>query len=291
MRTDGPAPSPQRVEFVNRIGMTLVGDAYGHPESHPVLLSHGGGQTRHAWGGTAAALAERRWHAIAYDQRGHGESERAPADEYHFQTFAEDVVDIARAFHRPPAFVGASLGGLAGLLAQGEFSPGCLSALVLVDVTPRLEDDGTMRIIEFMLDKVDEGFASLEEAADAVAAYQPHRERPRNLDGLRKNLRHDPDGRWRWHWDPAIFFGPEPLAMRREPDRFAGAARALDIPTLLVRGRLSDLVSEETAAEFLELVPQAEYIDVSDAGHMVAGDRNDLFTGAVVDFLERHRAR
>lgn len=278
------------MEFVNRIGMTLVGEAYGKPANPPVLLSHGGGQTRHAWGGTAAALGERGWRAIAYDHRGHGESDRAPAREYQFQAFAEDVVDLARTFDRPPAFVGASLGGLSGLLAQGDFSPGCLSVLVLVDVTPRMEPDGATRILEFMLDKVEEGFASLDEVADAVAAYQPHRQRPRNLEGLRKNLRHDPDGRWRWHWDPAIFTGPDPLAMRRRAERFASAAGALDIPTLLVRGRMSDLVSEEAAAEFLELVPHADYVDVSNAGHMVAGDRNDVFTEAVVEFLERQYA-
>jgi pimeloyl-ACP methyl ester carboxylesterase len=74
--------------------------------------------------------------------------------------------------------------------------------------------------------------------------------------------------------------------VNERPHLFSDAARALDLPTLLVRGKLSDLVSEETAREFLEMCPSAAYVDVSDAGHMVAGDRNDRFTAAVIDFLE-----
>ena len=67
------------------------------------------------------------------------------------------------------------------------------------------------------------------------------------------------------------------------------AARSLTIPTLLVRGLQSDLLSEGGVRRFLELVPHAELADVAGAGHMVAGDRNDAFNGAVVSFLERLR--
>jgi pimeloyl-ACP methyl ester carboxylesterase len=65
---------------------------------------------------------------------------------------------------------------------------------------------------------------------------------------------------------------------------------SLDIPTLLIRGRLSDLVSTETANEFLAMVPHAEYVDLVDAHHMVAGDRNDVFTETVKEFLLRRFA-
>ena len=67
--------------------------------------------------------------------------------------------------------------------------------------------------------------------------------------------------------------------------RLARAARRITIPTLLVRGRMSDLLSEEGAQELLELVPHAQLADVAGAGHMVAGDRNDAFNDAVVTFL------
>ena len=131
-----------------------------------------------------------------------------------------------------------------------------------------------------------EGFDSLEEVAEAIANYQPHRKRPRDISGLEKNLRQGEDGRWRWHWDPAFLARP-PGGAEPPRGRLEAAARALEVPTLLVRGRASDVLSEELAREFLGLVPGAEYVDVADAAHMVAGDRNDAFTLAVSRFLSR----
>jgi pimeloyl-ACP methyl ester carboxylesterase len=173
---------------------------------------------------------------------------------------------------------------MTALLTAGEEPRTKVAALVLVDIAPRIEQDGAQRIVSFMLARPD-GFASLDEAADAVAEYQPHRKRPRDVRGLEKNLRLGTDGRWRWHWDPRFLAGVGAPSSGDTPGRLDAAARALDAPTLLVRGRLSDLLSEEGARHFLELVPHARYTDVSDAGHMVAGDRNDVFTRAVIDFL------
>jgi pimeloyl-ACP methyl ester carboxylesterase len=249
-----------------------------------VLLLHGGGQTRHAWGGTAQALAADGWRALAVDLRGHGESAWDAEGDYGFERFAEDVAVLARGCVTPPVLVGASLGGIASILAVGELGVAA-RALVLVDVAVRLEREGVERIVGFMTARPD-GFESLEQAADAIAAYNPHRERPRDLAGLAKNLRRGEDGRWRWHWDPRFMVGRPPRSFAAGmPDRMDAAARAIAVPTLLVRGKLSDLLSEEGARHFLELVPHARFADVSDAGHMVAGDRNDRFTAAVRGFL------
>jgi pimeloyl-ACP methyl ester carboxylesterase len=165
---------------------------------------------------------------------------------------------------------------------------------VLVDVAPRIERDGVNRIGEFMTAHLD-GFASLEEVADAVAAYNPHRPRPTDLSGLAKNVRQRDDGRWYWHWDPTFVVGrfgsaDETRASMLDSTRLQDAARSLTIPTLLVRGRMSDLLSEEGAQELLDLVPQARLVDVAGAGHMVAGDRNDIFNDAVAAFLDEQRA-
>ena len=277
----------RRVSFATGSGLTLVGDAWGPPDAAPVLLLHGGGQTRHAWAGTAVALAARGWRAISLDQRGHGDSSWDPAGDYARSTYADDVIDVARALRKPPVLVGASLGGIASLLAihRAGPQPPLAAALVLVDIATRMEPAGIERIFAFMQGHPD-GFASLEEAADAIAAYNPHRPRPKDLAGLRKNLRLGDDGRWRWHWDPAFMGTRDPAEPPREHHEADVAAESLTIPTLLVRGRMSDILSEAGVRVFLGQAPHARFADITDAGHMVAGDRNDVFCEAVLDFLE-----
>jgi non-heme chloroperoxidase len=271
-------------------GVMLAADAYGPDDGAPVVLFHGGGQTRHAWGGTARLLGDKGWRATTVDLRGHGDSDWSPDGEYDLDVFAADVTAVARAQSRRPALIGASLGGIASLAALA-VAPEIATALVLVDVAPRMEPDGIQRISDFMTGNPD-GFASLDEVADAIAAYNPHRPRPKDLSGLKKNVRLGDDGRWRWHWDPRFLGGPapdEPRSVRNE-ERLDAAARSLTLPTLLVRGKASDVLSVEGARHLQSLVPHAELVDVAGAGHMVAGDRNDAFNGAVVSFLETHAA-
>jgi non-heme chloroperoxidase len=158
------------------------------------------------------------------------------------------------------------------------------AALVLVDVAPRLERDGVKKIQSFMTQKPD-GFDSLEEVAQAIANYQPHRSRTRNLESVAKNIRLAPDGKYRWHWDPLYRSSTRDLDQREL--RLEACARRLDLPTLLVRGGSSDVLSESGAQHFLHLCPHAEYVNVTDARHMVAGDRNDVFGASVIAFLKR----
>jgi non-heme chloroperoxidase len=271
-----------RLVFTGADSLRLVASGYGDPAARPVVLLHGGGQTRHAWGGTAAALAARGWHALAFDLRGHGESDWAPNGDYRVDAFAADLRAVASALAHPPVVVGASLGGMAALVAQGEAA--IAAAVVLVDIAPRTQRAGVERIIAFMTANPD-GFATLEEAADAVASYVPHRPRPRDLAGLKKNLRLGEDGRYRWHWDPRLMSGERRVGGTTDPERLERAARALRVPALLVRGRMSDVIDEADARAFLAVAPHAKYVDVSGAGHMVAGDRNDRFTDAVGGFL------
>lgn len=270
-------------------GLELHADAWGCPDDPPVLLLHGGGQTRHAWAGTGRELAEAGWYAISVDMRGHGESDWCADGNYLHDHFAADTLALIRNCDQPPVVVGASLGGISAILAIGELAQEPIArALVLVDIATRMEPDGVQRIIQFMQARPD-GFESLEEVADAISAYNPHRPRGKSLSGLQKNLRQGEDGRYRWHWDPRFLEGPKNPTNHSEfkPGRMEDAARGLSVPTLLVRGRMSDLLSEEGAREFLELVPHAKYVDVSGAGHMVAGDRNDVFSKAVIEFLEQ----
>ncbi len=277
------------IEFRGSTGLRLAADSWGDPADPPVLLLHGGGQTRHAWAGTGLALAAAGWYAVSMDLRGHGDSEWAPDGDYRHQAYAADTGAVAASFDRPPVLVGASLGGLSSLLAlglaQSEGRPPLATALVLVDIATRMEVDGARRILAFMNQNPD-GFANLEEAADAIATYNPHRKRPKDISGLSKNLRKKDDGRYRWHWDPAFLDDRLGEDSARALEALDDAAHGLTIPTLLVRGRMSDLLSQEGADEFLRQVPHAHFFDVSDAGHMVAGDRNDKFSLAVIDFLQ-----
>jgi len=262
------------------------------PHGLPVMLLHGGGQTRHAWGTAARKIAEAGHIAYTIDQRGHGDSDWVENRCYAFDDYARDAVAVARQIREKegsaPVLVGASLGGISGLLATHLAGNDLLSGLVLVDVTPHMHPDGVARIQGFMAERMDEGFATLEEAADAIAAYLPHRKRPTSLSGLAKNLRQGEDGRFRWHWDPSFLRGPRPINTDGPGTqaRMIEAAKRLTMPILLVRGQQSELVTEEAVATFRALVPHAAYVDVSGAGHMVAGDRNDAFNEAVLGFLE-----
>lgn len=279
---------PRHATFFGAHGNRLEADVYGHGPATAVLL-HGGGQTRHAWRATARKLAERGITAIPVDQRGHGDSEWVTSGAYSFHDYGADAVALGRQiearFGAKPIAIGASMGGIASLHALG--SAPCMSALVLVDITPRMEEAGVQHVQGFMRARAREGFASVEEAAESVAAYLPQRTRPPSVDGLRKNLRQRTDGRWYWHWDPRFLDGPRTINFERDMvvGTLEAAARALTVPTLLVRGGASEIVSPEGAAAFLALCPHAKFVDVSGAGHMVAGDKNDVFADAILTFL------
>ena len=226
----------EQVEFRGRDGNRMVADVAGDPADPPVVLLHGGGQTRHSWGTTLETLGARGWRGYSVDLRGHGDSEWAADGDYTLDALSGDVLAITRTFDAPPALVGASLGGISSLAAIGEHPDQDVArALVLVDVAPRIEEAGRDRIGAFMAERMESGFGSLDEVADAIQRYNPHRPRPTNLGGLEKNLRRRDDGRWYWHWDPAFISGKlggkdETRSSLVDPERLQAAARALDRP-------------------------------------------------------------
>ena len=273
------------IAFQSSEGFPIAADAYGDPSHDPVLFMHGGGQTRHAWGGAAAALAKHGWYTISMDHRGHGDSGWSEDANYELDYFVEDFHTVQEQIGRRMVVCGASLGGRTALLGLGGGNQDLTSALILVDIAPKTEPKGVARIQQFMRANLD-GFPDLEAAADAVAAYREHRSRPKDISGLKKNLRLKADGRWYWHWDPKYIDRRD----REDPSRVERVREVtpnIKVPTLLIRGGSSDVVSPEGVKDFLELLPTAQFIDVADAGHMVAGDKNDIFTNAVMEFLGR----
>ncbi|VWB10070.1 alpha/beta fold hydrolase [Burkholderia lata] len=269
-----------------RDGIQLAGSAWGDPDGTPVILLHGSGQTRHAWAGMARSLGAAGFHAIAFDARGHGDSGWSLTANYSQGAMIRDLERVVATLDgRRPILVGAGLGGGTALLAVGE---GYLDAqaLVLVNITPHIEPDGASRLHSFMRQPA-EGFGSPDEAADAIRRYRSLPAHALSQESVTRSLRYD-DGKYRWHWDPLFLAWPRDLTRRHA--RFSASARRLKLPTLLARGEASEIVSEQGAREFLKLCPHAEYADVQDAGHTVAGEHYDLFAHVVLRFLARQAA-
>lgn len=268
------------------LGVEIRGDQWGDSDTgRDVLLLHGGGQTRHSWGRAAQEIAAHGWRTTTIDLRGHGESSWASDGEYSLDAHADDLRHVIHHLGGRPVLVGASLGGLTALAAQG--SDGELArALILVDVVPRTSIDGVRRIRDFMTAHL-EGFESLDDAAEAVANYTGRARKPA-IEGLKKNLRLESDGRWHWHWDPRMVSSQ--LDLDATPpipvDDMLARARAIRVPVLIIRGGRSDVVTQEGIDELVDAIPHAKTVEVPGAGHMVAGDENTLFTAAVLSFLD-----
>jgi pimeloyl-ACP methyl ester carboxylesterase len=272
--------------FKGATGLHIAADVGGDPSSPPVVLMHGGGQTRHSWGTACRALVANGFYVINLDARGHGDSAWTPDGDYSLPALAADLRAVIDTLQRPPALVGASMGGATALQLVGHTPEPIARALVLVDIVPRIEQEGSRKISNFMRANRD-GFANLEEAADAVAAYNPHRPRPKDPAGLMKNLRRRSDGRLYWHWDPKFVEMRDAAEPPQRIESLVAACAGVRISTLLVRGLKSDIVSDAGVADLKRLVPHTEVFDVPDAGHMVAGDRNDAFNDAIIGFLRR----
>ena len=274
---------PQTIRIPTGDGLTLAADIAGPRSAPMVILGHGGGQTRHSWDKCELQLAESGYFAVNYDLLGHGDSDWSRDGSYSMETRAANLRDVAATGSRPFALVGASMGGITALTAMTLGLDA--AALVLVDIVPKMNLAGADKVRGFMAASPN-GFATLEEAADAISAYNPSRPRPKDLSGLHKNLRMGDDGRYRWHWDPAMM-----QDMRGDPRRILEIMDAAEwtdrVPTLLVRGMKSDIVDDDGVDDLRRRIPALEVADISGAGHMVAGDRNDQFNAAVIEFLSR----
>jgi pimeloyl-ACP methyl ester carboxylesterase len=232
-------------------------------------------------------LVLRGYHVINLDARGHGDSQWAADGDYTLEVLARDLECVIGTLKSRPALVGASMGGATALLVAGAHADPLAAALVLVDIVPRIDSGGAAKIRSFMSSGA-KGFGTLQEASDAVAAYNPHRPRPKSNAGLMKNLRLRIDGRLYWHWDPRVLQQVRHAEPPLFADRLNTAAEQVRIPTLLVRGLESDIVAEAAVTDFRAHLPQLQVFDVSGAGHMVAGDKNDAFNQGVFEFMQRH---
>ena len=264
----------------------IAADVWGSNNQELVILLHGGGQTRHAWGDTGKKLAEAGYHSVALDLRGHGDSEWHADGDYSIRAYKDDLVSIINEIGKPARLVGASLGGMASLVLAGdEINSDLCTALIMVDIGIYPDPVGSDRIVSFMLSG-EKGFDSLENVAKSISDYLPHRKKPKDLEGLKKNLRLKGDGRYYWHWDPRFIRRRPGSRDRRYFDLQLKAAEKVTIPTLLIRGALSDVVTMEDVDYFLSVISHAKFVEIENAAHMIAGDRNDIFAEEAIKFLK-----
>jgi non-heme chloroperoxidase len=270
--------------FVGTDGLRLAADTLGHSGQPAVVLLPGAGQTRFAWRRTALALAHAGYRVISLDLRGHGGSEWSTTGDYSIDAFVGDVLQVLHQVGPEPVVVGASIGGIAMAIAVGE-NPGTrVQGLVLVDVVPDMRSLGLTRIRSFM-EAGAAGFATLEEAAAAVAHYLPGRPKPTSTAGLENNLRRGADDRLYWHWDPAFHAGSKARAAGGMFERMAAAAAQVRVPTLLVSGGESDVVNPDGIDRLRCAIPDARWVNIAGAGHMMTGVGNHAFTAALLDFV------
>ena len=274
------------MHFKGHGDIKIAADVWGSNNEELVILLHGGGQTRHAWGDTGKKLAEAGYHSVALDLRGHGDSEWHADGDYSIRAYKDDLVSIINEIGKPARLVGASLGGMASLVLAGdEINSDLCTALIMVDIGIYPDPVGSDRIVSFMLSG-EKGFDSLEDAAKSISNYLPHRKKPKDPEGLKKNLRLKSDGRYYWHWDPRFIRRRPGSRDRRYFDLQLKAAEKVTIPTLLIRGALSDVVTMEDVDYFLSVISHAKFVEIENAAHMIAGDRNDIFAEEAIKFLK-----
>lgn len=276
--------------YLHTQGLKLAHSSIGDPAAPAVVFAHGGGQTRHAWKAAAEAVALEGHRSIAMDLPGHGDSDWAADGDYSLEAIARDLMGIAEQLAPRgirPHVAGASLGGLAATVAAGRLPRDAFMSVTLFDIGPNMDAVGVTKVVGFMGAHIENGFESLKQAADLFAIYLPHRPRPKDLNGLRKNLRQDNERRWRWRLDPAFI---KDIMRRRAVARTGDIKQAIQnicVLLNLIRSHMSELVSEESVTTFRALAPDAHCTDVAGAGHMVAGDRNDIFTDAIATVLRQ----
>lgn len=274
------------MHFKGHGDIKIAADVWGSNNEELVILLHGGGQTRHAWGDTGKKLAEAGYHSVALDLRGHGDSEWHADGDYSIRAYKDDLVSIINKIGKPARLVGASLGGMASLVLAGDkINSDLCTALIMVDIGIYPDPVGSDRIVSFMLSG-EKGFDSLEDVAKSISDYLPHRKKPKDLEGLKKNLRLKGDGRYYWHWDPRFIRRRPGSRDRRYFDLQLKAAEKVTIPTLLIRGALSDVVTMEDVDYFLSVISHAKFVEIEKAAHMIAGDRNDIFAEEAIKFLK-----
>ena len=255
---------------------------WGDPTNPPLVLLHGVGQTCHTWDLFAAAMSP-HFHVMAFDQRGHGDTDWAADKDYSRRSMVKDVEGFTTALGLDRFFLtGMSMGG-ANSLSFTANNPDRVEALVVVDVGPRVENKGVQNIRNFMKDFRE--FDSLDEAAAVIHKFNPRRP----LEIIRKytvvyNLKQLPSGKWTWKYDTYFSEGHRRGDIKQMQQELSQEVKKISCPTLLVKGAESDVLSLDGARLLQTAIPGSEFALVAGAGHSVMGDNPPGFEAAVREF-------
>ena len=272
-------------QYVQANGLRFHYLDWGRPEKPPLVLLHGVGQTCHTWDLFAAAMAD-HFHVMAFDQRGHGDTDWAADKDYSRASMVEDANAFTDALGLEHFFLtGMSMGGANSLAFTAKY-PAKVEALIVVDVGPRVEPKGVKHIRDFM--KNYREFDSLDQAAEVIHRFNPRRP----LEVIRKytvvyNLKETVGGKWTWKYDTYFSDSHRKVDVKQMQEELSAAVKKIQCPTLVVKGGESDVFSLDGARDLQELIPSSEFALVPKAGHSVMGDNPQGFESAVRGFYEK----
>ena len=274
-------------KFVSANGLRFHYLDWGEPDNPPMLLLHGFAQTCHSWDFVALALCD-RFHVMALDQRGHGDSDWAPDGDYSPEAQQGDIQAIVEALDlHGLVLMGLSMGGR-NAFTYAANHPERVRALVIVDAAPENLRAGGENIRRFV--EQEDELDSIEDFVERVRQYNPRRPVEQIRGSIAHNLKQLPNGKWTWKYDkvlrsPERRTNTDPTVTQRLWDYVESLRR----PTLVVRGAQSDIVTLETAEAMHRRIPDGRLATVEKAGHLVMGDNPAGFERAVTEFLAELR--
>ena len=247
-----------------------------------MLLLHGLRGHAHTWDDFSAAMCQAH-HVVALDQRGRGESDWARDGDYSTGEYVADLTEFSAALELGSfILVGHSMGGRIGVTFAARY-PARVHKLIIVDMGPVLDPRGMERITQEIIN-VPEEFDSFE----AVVEYMGTQNRFVSDTVLRRRLQYAtrelPNGKIGWRYDREIRESRRRGTVPPFEDLWP-ALRSISCPTLIVRGADTDILSLEVAEQMVEAMPDAQLVEVPQAGHMVFEDNPDSFLAVVRSFL------
>ncbi len=255
--------------------------ASAKPNAPTLLLLHGYTGHARSWDSFAAAMSS-RYRVLALDQRGHGETQWAPATAYDTSEMVADVEAFVKALGLSNfALLGLSMGGLVSIGYAGK-RPAALSKLVIVDIAPEIDVEGLKRIQVGVVRS--DVFDSVEEAYARARVDNPIPPDDQLRHRVEYSMMRRDDGKFTYRYDRAL---RDPANPRKgiPPEEGWRLAANINVPTLLVRGEVSDILSKPVAAQMAKAIPNCRLVEVAGSGHPVPLDKPDAFLDAVATFL------